>query len=117
MPEEKQPERQLNQERSSSALIFYWGVKKEFPQLDLHNIIFSNDYRKEFDCLEKGEVSEDPTVYINISAKYGQTDAPQNCENWFVMINVPFASTQDWDTLIPIIRKNTIDKIRSVIWH
>jgi phytoene dehydrogenase-like protein len=32
----------LKQERSSSALIFYWGIKKEFPQLQLHNIFFSN---------------------------------------------------------------------------
>ncbi|RYE22885.1 MAG: FAD-dependent oxidoreductase, partial [Sphingobacteriaceae bacterium] len=28
------PKRILKQERSSSALIFYWGIKKTFPQLD-----------------------------------------------------------------------------------
>ncbi len=30
----------LKQERSSSAVIFYWGIKKEFRQLELHNIFF-----------------------------------------------------------------------------
>ena len=38
-------------EPSSSALVFYWGVNKAFPELDLHNILFSGDYKKEFNNL------------------------------------------------------------------
>ena len=41
LPNQKQPKRTLEQERSSSALIFYWGIKKSFPKLNLHNIFFS----------------------------------------------------------------------------
>ncbi len=37
---ELHPKNILQQERSSSALIFYWGVKKQFKQLNLHNIFF-----------------------------------------------------------------------------
>ncbi len=43
------PKKLLTQPKSSSALIFYWGVKKEFQQLDLHNIFFSEDYKTEFE--------------------------------------------------------------------
>src|SRR5690606_5410817 len=50
---QRAPERKLSQERSSSALIFYWGIKHNFPQLDLHNIFFSADYRKEFNTIFK----------------------------------------------------------------
>jgi phytoene dehydrogenase-like protein len=32
------------QERSSSALIFYWGVTSTFSSLGLHNILFSEQY-------------------------------------------------------------------------
>ncbi|MEK0440421.1 MAG: hypothetical protein RLZZ504_1337, partial [Bacteroidota bacterium] len=39
----KVPQRILKQERSSSALVFYWGIAAEFPELHLHNILFSND--------------------------------------------------------------------------
>lgn len=45
------PENILNQERSSSALIFYWGIKQQFPQLDLHNIFFSANYEAEFKAI------------------------------------------------------------------
>jgi diapolycopene oxygenase len=49
LPQLKTPEKIEKQERSSSALIFYWGIKKEFDQLDLHNVLFSNNYQEEFD--------------------------------------------------------------------
>jgi hypothetical protein len=44
----KAPKKTLSQERSSSAIIFYWGIKKQFP--DLHNIFFSDNYKEEFEC-------------------------------------------------------------------
>ncbi|MAJ51803.1 MAG: phytoene dehydrogenase, partial [Flammeovirgaceae bacterium] len=43
------PQKILSQERSSSALIFYWGIKRTFNELDLHNILFSESYEEEFE--------------------------------------------------------------------
>ena len=90
LPDLKAPERILSQERSSSALIFYWGIKHSYEELGLHNIFFSEDYRKEFQDIFKGVTAfDDFTVYVNITSKDVPGDAPQGCENWFVMINVP----------------------------
>jgi phytoene desaturase len=111
LPKEAAPEHILNQPKSTSALIFYWGIKKTFPELDLHNIFFSKDYKKEFDHLAKGEVSDDPTIYVNITSKYVDNEAPEGCENWFVMINVPHNSGQDWDSIVTNVRAATIAKI------
>ena len=100
------PTRVANQEPSSSAMIFYWGINKTFPQLDLHNIFFSADYKKEFkEMFEHQGVSEDPTVYIHISSKKVVSDAPDGMENWFVMVNVPHNSGQDWNALRSRVRK------------
>ena len=97
----KAPERTLSQPRSSSALIFYWGVKKEFPELDLHNIFFTQDYETEFDFIfQKKDVYHDPTVYVNVTSKEESSDAPTGCENWFTMVNVPGNTGQDWDAII-----------------
>ena len=96
----KRPKKTLAQEPSTSALIFYWGIDRSFEQLDLHNIFFSKDYRKEFDQIRNSEgFWLDPTIYINISSKVEHGDAPDGCENWFVMINVPPNSSQDWETI------------------
>lgn len=112
----KAPEKILQQPRSSSALIFYWGISKQFPQLDLHNIFFSEDYKTEFDYIfEKKEVHHDPTVYINITSKEEPDDAPEGHENWFTMINVPSNTGQDWDVIVANARQNIIKKLSRLL--
>ena len=114
--EVKRPEKTLAQERSSSALIFYWGVKKSFPQLDLHNIFFSEDYPGEFkDIFDNKTLGADPTVYVNITSKEETADAPEGCENWFVMINAPGNFGQDWEDLKQKARKNIISKLNRIL--
>jgi phytoene desaturase len=113
---QKQPKTLLSQPKSSSALIFCWGVKTVLPELDLHNILFSDDYQKEFEHIFKhGTIYQDPTVYINITSVHKPDDAPPGCMNWFTMINVPNNQGQDWDQLIAEARKNIIDKINRIL--
>lgn len=112
----KAPEKILNQPRSSSALIFYWGITKTFPQLDLHNIFFTEDYKAEFeDIFDKKEVYDDPTIYINITSKEEPNDAPKGSENWFVLVNVPSNIGQDWDEIIKRTRQNVIKKLSRLL--
>ena len=109
---DKKPTNILNQERSTSALIFYWGINKTFDNLDLHNIFFSNDYKQEFEYLRQGQnIYDDPTIYVNITSKKNKSDAPDGCENWFVMINVPSNTGQDWDSLIVGARQSICRKL------
>lgn len=113
---EEMPSKVKNVETSSSALIFYWGVNRSFHQFGLHNVCFSADYSKEFeDIFKRGTISDDPTVYCNITSKMKQDDAPEGCENWFVMINVPGNTGQDWDALIEYSRKNIIRKLSAIL--
>ena len=79
-------------EPSSSALVFYWGVNIKSDDLETHNILFSADYENEFrELFLKKIYPSDPTVYIYISSKLSPGDAPDGSENWFVMINAPYA--------------------------
>ena len=112
LPTAQQPERILRQPKSSSALIFYWGIKKQFAQLGLHNIFFSNDYKKEFEHIfEQKTLYSDPTVYVNITSKHKPDDAPAEAENWFVMVNAPNNDGQDWDALIAQTRQAILEKL------
>lgn len=115
LPTQKPPKRTLAQQKSTSALIFYWGIKKNFPELGLHNILFSEDYKTEFDYLEQGKIFEDPTIYINITQKFNESDAPPGCENWFTMINTPYNDGQDWENLIEQARAQIIQKIDRIL--
>lgn len=106
----------LKQERSSSAVIFYWGIKKVFSQLELHNIFFSEDYKNEFDCIfNTGQLTGDPTIYINITSKMDAAQAPAGKENWFVMVNAPANTGQNWDEMKKVLRKNVIHKLSRML--
>ena len=94
-------------ELSTSCVVFYWGITKEFPKLKLHNIIFSGDYKKEFSDIFNCKNIADPTIYINISSKMDKSHAPTGCENWFVMINVP--------AKISMINKKELKRLRDLI--
>jgi len=112
LPQLKPPKRTLSQERSSSAIIFYWGIENSFDALDLHNIFFSDDYQKEFEAIfEHQTVCDDPTIYINITSKDVPSDAPEGCENWFVMINTPADHGQDWDIMVNKLREVVISRL------
>ncbi|MBK9330068.1 MAG: phytoene desaturase [Sphingobacteriales bacterium] len=112
MPNQKHPEKTLNQPRALSAMVFYLGIKKEFSELGLHNIFFSRNYKEEFDAFfQRQTMNDDLTVYVNISSKYVKSDAPEGCENWFVMVNTPPQNGQDWDSLIAATRKNVLKKL------
>lgn len=106
----------LKQERSSSALIFYWGIAKKFDQLGLHNIFFSDNYRREFDQIfNKRNITTDQTVYVNITSKIDLIHAPAGKENWFVMVNVPPNSGQDWKELTNTARENILAKLSRLL--
>ena len=112
LPQVKTPKRVNTQERSSSGLIFYWGIQGAFNSLGLHNIFFSDNYKVEFDHLfNKKTIYEDPTVYVNITSKLNAEDAPQGHENWFVMVNAPSNEGQDWDTMIRNTREAILTKL------
>lgn len=116
LPEIPIPQKQLTLERSSSAVIFYWGINRTFPELKLHNILFSEDYPGEFNHLFNTKtISPDPTVYLFISSRLVKDDAPKGSENWYVMINAPENTGQDWDHLMKETRRNILDKIRRTL--
>jgi len=103
LPGHRAPERILSAESSTSGVIFYWGVRHPAPDLHLHNILWAEDYRAEFDALfQKGTIAEDPTVYINIGSRTSPEDAPAGAGNWFVMVNAPAG----WET-------HGLDELRS----
>ncbi|MGM0432839.1 MAG: phytoene desaturase family protein [Spirochaetota bacterium] len=97
---------------SSSGLVFYWGMRKTYRQLGVHNIFFSSDYRREFQQIHSlGRVPDDPTVYINITSKITPTDAPEGGENWFVLVNVPPHDGRDWTNELIALKERICSKL------
>ncbi len=100
--------------RSSSVIVFYWGINKVLPNIELHNTFFGADDHAEYDALFKQQtICNDPTVYLFNSSLSNPTDAPAGMSNWFVMVSAPFDDGQNWEQLISATRKKVLDKLSS----
>lgn len=85
-----------NDDWSSSGFILFLGIKKTFSSLAHHNIFFSENYEREFiDIFEKRIPANEMTVYVSTTSKNESADAPENCENWFVLVNVPYITEEN----------------------
>ncbi|TDB88019.1 phytoene desaturase, partial [Actinomadura sp. KC216] len=82
---------------SSSVLLLLAGVEGRTPGMPHHSVVFSADYRQEFDDIFRHrKPAQDPTVYIGCSAVDDPTQAPAGAENWVMLVNVPARDPSRW---------------------
>ena len=106
--------RSLKQEKSSSVIVFYWGINRSFDEMAVHNMFFTEDERAENNAIfNDHSVYHDPTIYVGITSKVVPSDAPPHGENWFTLVNAPNDNGQSWDEMRKQTRSRVIEKISS----
>jgi phytoene desaturase len=75
--------------RSTSGFVLCAGVRDRTPGIRHHNVWFSDSYRAEYDDLDAGRLADDPTIYACVSSVTDASQAPDGCENWFLLVNTP----------------------------
>jgi phytoene desaturase len=75
--------------RSTSGFVLCLGVRGLTPRLQHHNVWFSESYRAEYDQLDVGAPADEPTIYACVSSVTDPSQAPDGCENWFLLVNTP----------------------------
>lgn len=76
-------------ERSTSGFSMLVQVESSTKDIAHHNVWFGNEQRREFHEIANGSLASEPTVYACVSAVNDPTQAPNGCENWFVLVNTP----------------------------
>ncbi|RYX86669.1 phytoene desaturase [bacterium] len=78
-----------------SALIMYLGLDEKVPSLTHHNLLFSTDWKKNFEeIFDAPQWPTEPSLYICAPSKTDPTVAPEGCENLFVL--VPIAARTEY---------------------
>ena len=86
---------------SMSLFLIYFGVRKKYPGLAHHNILFGNRYKELLkDIFKRGELAEDFSLYLHMPSATDPSMAPEGCENFYVLSPVPHLgkSSVDWET-------------------
>lgn len=89
LPHERRLKEVQSVARSTSGIAVLVGVEGTTPLIAHHNVWFSRDYGREFRDIAEGRIPREPTIYGCVSSVTDATQAPANCENWFLLINVP----------------------------
>ena len=73
-----------------SAFILYLGIKGRVPELEHHNLIFSDDRKQNFaEIFESHTMPTDPSIYICAPSKTDPHVAPHGDENLFILVPAP----------------------------
>lgn len=97
LPDAKAQRRVTRAGRSSSGFVILAGVEGVTPNRHHHTVWFSPDDAAEFADLDAGRLHDDPTIYACVTSATDETQAPDGCESWFLLVNVPAGVSIDRD--------------------
>jgi phytoene desaturase len=103
LPEDGTADRLEHKEFGCSAIMFYWGLDKQYPQLAAHNLFIANNYRQGLDDIfERHSLSTNPSIYVHAPTRMDPSLAPDGHEILYVGIpcgNIDDTAPQNWPAI------------------
>lgn len=118
LPDDGSAEKLLQKKFTSSALMFYWGVDKKYPQLLHHNMFLAGDYRTSFDRIFNDlYLPDEPSFYLCVASRTDENLAPRGMDG--VMALVPAGHLDDrapqaWDALRDRARAAIFERVKKI---
>jgi phytoene desaturase len=101
-----------------SAIMFYWGVDRLYPQFGAHNVYISPDYKGSFATIFRDRgLPEAPSFYVHAPARVDPAAAPQGQDTLFVLVPVGHLdehAKQDWAEITPRARAAVLHRLASM---
>jgi phytoene desaturase len=118
LPDRAMAERINRMKFTCSALMFYWGVDKVYPQLGTHNVFLAGDYRASFDAIFNDHgLPTNPSLYVHAPARVDPTAAPQGQDSLMVLVpvgHIDETRDQNWDGMLAQARKATLTRLADI---
>lgn len=107
-------------EYSCSCYMMYLGIdNNNYKGLNVHNLVFSSDFKQNLEEIFKGKFPTDPSIYVYAPGVIDDSLAPKNKLGLYVLVPVPNLKDNyiDWrdDLTLSNIREqvlNQVDKIK-----
>ncbi len=102
-----------------SAIMFYWGVDKVYPQLGTHNVFLADDYRTSFDRIFNDHLLPDePSFYVHAPARTDPSASPAGQDTLMVLVpagHLDAGIAQDWNELQARARSAVIRRLSASV--
>ncbi len=98
-----------------SAIVFHWGMDKNIPGLEQHNVFISGDYKTNIEGVFKGKNEKyQPSFYLHSPVKTDITAAPKGQDSVSVIVpvdNMHEGIDYSWDEIKSFSRKSVFDRL------
>ena len=83
-----------------SAIMFYWGFDRVYPQFGAHNVYIAPDYKGSFETIFRDRaLPDEPSFYVHAPARVDPSAAPEGQDTLFVLVpvgHIDGRAGQDW---------------------
>jgi phytoene desaturase len=118
LPDQPEADRLERLKYTCSAIMFYWGVDKVYPQLGMHNVFLADDYRKSFDRIfHDHTLPDEPSFYVHAPTRTDSAAAPSGQDTLFVLVpagHLAEDAPQDWEALCTRARSAVLRRLSDV---
>jgi phytoene desaturase len=115
LPDRAESKRIDRLRHSCSAIVLHWGLDKAYPQLSLHSVFLSNDYRANLnEIFRKHSLSGNPSFYLYAPVRSDPEAAPEGQDTLSVIIPCGHLSNreQNWNDLKNAARASVIKRLQ-----
>lgn len=102
---------------SCSCFLLYLGLEGKYDNLEVHNVVFADDFEKNISDIFSGESPSDPSIYVYAPSQIDSSVAPEGHTGLYVLAPVPSLdiSKSNWtDETITEYRRTILDKLKSL---
>jgi phytoene desaturase len=121
LDERKETARLEHKKYTCSALTFYWSMDKIYPQLGMHNVFLSSEYKASFDSIfQDYSLPEVPSFYIHAPSRVDSGAAPAGKDTLMGLVPVGHIAPhthQDWQSIIQKARRRVINRLEGMGIH
>ncbi len=115
LPDQAEADALERKKYTCSAVMFYWGVDKVYPQLGHHNVWLAGDYRASFDRIFNDlTLPDEPSFYVHAPARTDPAAAPAGQDTLMVLVPVGHldeTAGQDWPALQDRARSTVLQRL------
>jgi phytoene desaturase len=101
-----------------SAIMFYWGVDKVYPQIKHHNVWLAGDYKASFDSIfDDNTLPDEPSFYVHAPTRTDPAAAPDGQDTLMVLVPVGHldeSKPQDWAALKARARSTVLARLKEI---
>lgn len=116
LPDKKKSERLEKKKYSCSAMVFHWGLDKQYPQLAHHNVFLNDGFRSGLKVIFRDKSADaSPSFYVHAPSRTDPDAAPVNHDTISVIVGIGHldqSGKQDWNNFKMISREAVISRLK-----